>query len=417
MPLVSSVAGFQSHGRGRNGIRTSAITTLSAAATNGGATITFSAPPSNGFPVRRYEYRYSTTSDFSSDVNGPFMVPSGTSPFTISGLTNGTTYFVRLTAVNDGGYSPESTNITVTPIATQPPGPPTIEAITRGNGFLTVPFTAPTNSGTSPITGYTYRYSTSSTLATVINTVTLGSTIRTFTITGLTNGTLYYIGLVAVNSAGSSSEVIRSETPATVPGIPESASASVTTLNGWGIITVSFTAPTSTGGSPILGYKYAYNINNGAFNSYTTRVGTTPLSITINGLGIGVSYSVRILAYNAIGDGSSRTTNSVIPTGPPSTPYIISASDSSGSGVYRNITITFATTESGGSATIEFIVRKINYYGITTSIYGGANSVITYNTSDSMSMTYGITANTPYGTSGEKMVYYTYNNRGGTFSY
>ncbi len=86
-----------------------------------------------------------------------------TTSHTITELTNGMNYAVQVRAVNAQGTGGWSASATATPIAppTAPPAAPgTIAAPTfeAGNGLLIATWTAPTDNGGSPITGYELRY-------------------------------------------------------------------------------------------------------------------------------------------------------------------------------------------------------------------------------------------------------------------
>ena len=71
--------------------------------------VAFSAPTANGATISDYQY---------SINNGSNWTSAGlTSPFTISGLTNGTSYTVLLRAVNGTNASSQSTGVSSTPLA------------------------------------------------------------------------------------------------------------------------------------------------------------------------------------------------------------------------------------------------------------------------------------------------------------
>jgi len=61
--------------------------------------------------------------------------------------------------------------------------------VTAGNGQVAVAFTAPTDTGDLPITDYDYSTDGGTTW------VSAGTTSSPITITGLTNGTTYTVGL------------------------------------------------------------------------------------------------------------------------------------------------------------------------------------------------------------------------------
>lgn len=153
-------------------------------------TVNFTAPADlGGSAISDYEY---------STNNGSTWTSSGstTSPIIITGLTNNTTYQVKLRAINTTGTGTASTAANGTPVATVP-GAPTITTITAGNAQLSVSFTDPTDPGTSAISDYEYSTDNGSTWNLV------GSTTSPITITGLTNGTSYQVKLRAKNTSGS----------------------------------------------------------------------------------------------------------------------------------------------------------------------------------------------------------------------
>lgn len=174
------------------------------------------APPGNdgGSSITNYEY----------SINGStWVTPSPavtSSPIVISGLTNGTSYPVRVRAVNSSGSGAASNSVSASPANS--PGAPTILSVTADDASLIVSFTAPGSNGGSPITNYQYSINGSTWV-----TPSPASTASPLVIAGLTNGTTYPVRIRAVNSAGSgaASNSI-SETPVGAPGAPSSGSAS-----------------------------------------------------------------------------------------------------------------------------------------------------------------------------------------------
>jgi len=285
----------------------SAPTSLAATAGDGQTSISFTAGSSGGSAITNYKYSLDGT-------NYTALSPTdSSSPVTISGLTNGTSYTIYLKAVNSYGDSSASSSVSVTPATT--PSAPTSLTASAGNGSATISFTAGSNGG-SAITNY--KYSLDGTNYTALSPTDSSSPV---TISGLTNGTSYTIYLKAVNARGDSSASSSvSVTPSTTPSAP----TSLTATAGDGQATISFTAG-SNGGSAITNYKYSLDGTN-----YTALSPTDSSSpVTISGLTNGTSYTIYLKAVNANGDSSASSSVSVTPVAP-----AVPTGDSSGPNNY-----------------------------------------------------------------------------------
>ena len=88
-----------------------APTVSAVTAANGSLTVSFTAGADGGSPITNYKYSIDGT-------NYIALNPAATtSPFTISGLTNGTTYSVTIKASNTNGDSTASNAVAGTPVA------------------------------------------------------------------------------------------------------------------------------------------------------------------------------------------------------------------------------------------------------------------------------------------------------------
>jgi uncharacterized repeat protein (TIGR03803 family) len=297
-------------------------TGVAATAGNGAATVTFTAPASNGgSPITGYTV---TSSPGGIVKTGPV------SPITVTGLTNGTSYTFTVTATNMVGSGPASiASNSVIPLG--PPGAPTGVVAMAGNGEVTVGFTAPASNGGSPITGYTVTSSP-------------GGIVKTgpaspITVTGLTNGISYTFTVTATNAIGPgpASNASNSVTPATVPGAPTMGTATA----GDGQATVSFTPPASNGGSAITGYTVTSSPGG------IEKTGTVS-PITVTGLINGTTYTFTVTAANAIGSGpASNASNSVTPATVPGAPTMGTAIAGDG-----QATVSFTPPASNGGSPI-----------------------------------------------------------------
>jgi hypothetical protein len=162
-----------------------------------------------------------------------------------SGLTNGQSYTPQFKATNSGGDSTAvvaSSSMTVYTL----PGAPTLGTITPGIGQLTFTY-SPGQANGSPITNYYYSINNGNTY------LSTGNTSGSHTITGLTNGTTYYLRVKSRNAAGLSNDYAVDASGTMVSSVPGAPTINSCTA-GIGQITVAFTAPGSNGGSAITGY-------------------------------------------------------------------------------------------------------------------------------------------------------------------
>jgi fibronectin type 3 domain-containing protein len=162
-------------------------------ATAGNAQISLSWTAATG--ATSYTIKRSTTSG-GSYVNVATGITA--TNYTNTGLTNGTTYYYVVSAVNSAGASGNSNQASATPqtIVTIPVAPANLVAV-AGNSQVSLSWTASTGA-----TSYTVKRSTTSGGA--YSNVATGITATSYTNTGLTNGTVYYYVVTALNSAGES---------------------------------------------------------------------------------------------------------------------------------------------------------------------------------------------------------------------
>ena len=293
----------------------------SVVATRGDASIAVSwaAPASNGGSAIT---GYTATA---SPGTASCTPATGERSCTITGLTNGTTYSVSVTAANAAGTGAAAQVANVTPATV--PGKPTGVTASGGDSRATVAWTAPTADGGAAVTGYTVTSSPDSRTCT--------TSFLTCDVTGLTNGTSYTFTVTATNAigAGAASDASSAITPSattTVPGAP----ASITAAQGAspGSLSVTWTAPAVTGGSSVTAYAVGYATSlSGPWTTVSTSLPASGLSTTLSSLAQGTGYFVRVAASNVVGLGAWRTTtNSVLPR--PGTSDPTASPDPGGSG-------------------------------------------------------------------------------------
>jgi len=278
-----------------------APTSVVAVSGNASLAVTWTAPASTGgSAITDYLVKYSSNSG-STWTNFSHAASTATS-CTVTGLTNGTAYVIKVIAKNAVGISlPSANSAPATPAATVP-GSPTSVVATSGNASLAVTWTAPASTGGSAITDYLVKYSSNSG-STWTNFSHTASTATSCTVTGLTNGTAYVIKVIAKNAVGISLPSANSApaTPAaTAPGRP----TSVVATSGNTSLAVTWAAPATNGGSNITDYLVKYSSNVGVAGSWTRYRPSSPittLSCTVTGLTTSTAYVIKVIARNAIG--------------------------------------------------------------------------------------------------------------------
>jgi len=162
---------------------------------NAALTAVFTAGSDGGSPITDYQYSSDNASTWKSAgvISGPitFTTVSGSS----SALVNGTSYYVRIRAVNAVGNGAQSGYIVAIPGT---PTAPTVTGITAtSDGTLNVAFTAGSDNGFA-ITNYQYSSNNGSNYTNV----NPASTASPIIIPKLTGGTSYNVKIRAVNSKG-----------------------------------------------------------------------------------------------------------------------------------------------------------------------------------------------------------------------
>lgn len=293
---------------------------LTATAGDGTVTLAWSAPGSDGgSPIDEYRIYRGTSPGTGSQIA---TVAGDALTYTDTGLSNGVQYYYRVTAVNGIGEGPFSNEVSATPLAPPtPPGAPQNLRATAGDATVTLEWSAPTNSGGSPISRYNVYQGTTSGGETFRSWV--AGDVLTFTDTGLANGKEYFYKVTAVNDAGegpvSNEASATPQSTDTVPGAPQDLSATP----GDGTVTLIWNAPASDGGSPITNYKILRGTAPGDESEVATVADVR--TFTDTGRDNGVRYYYQVTAKSAIGDGPPSNEVSATPATTPDPPEDVRA--------------------------------------------------------------------------------------------
>ena len=253
--------------------------------------VSWNAPADNGAPITQYAV--------TSSPGGIITSTTGATNVRVSGLTNGVPYTFRVVATNLVGPGPASVPSTpIVPAAI--PGAPTNVIAVPQNRQASISWQSAPNNG-SPIRQYEVTSNPGGVVLTSLGT--------SLVFTGLTNGTTYSFTVLATNAMGPGPMSLPSNTvtPATVPSAP----SGVTAIGGTGPTSLSWSAPTSDGSSPITGYVVTL------LPAGTTFLFGPVTQATITGLLYGSSYSFTVAAINALGRGAPSAPSNVISVGTP----------------------------------------------------------------------------------------------------
>jgi len=259
-------------------------------ATAGAQQVALSWTASSG--ATSYNLKRSTTS------GGPYAqvgAPTATT-LTDTGLTNGTTYFYVVSAVNASGESANSSQVSATPKSPVPAVPTGLSA-TAGIQRVALSWNA-----SSGATSYNVRRGTNSGGP---YTFISAPTANSFADTGLTAGTTYFYVVSAVNLSGesaSSTQVSATPKPP-LPAIPTGLSATP----GKEQVALSWSA---SSGATSYSVKRATTAS-GPFNIVSTPILTT---FTDTGLSDGTTYFYVVSALNSTGESSDSSEVSATPS-------------------------------------------------------------------------------------------------------
>ncbi|MHB8606241.1 MAG: protease pro-enzyme activation domain-containing protein, partial [Thermoplasmatota archaeon] len=174
-----------------------APTGFTATAASGQVSLSWTAPANGGSAITNYKIYRATTSG--SETSYSQTGGSNTS-YVDKKVTNGVTYYYKVSAVNAVGEGAKSAEASATPNAATAPGAPTGLAATAGNAQVSLSWTAPSSNGGSAITNYKiYRGTTSGSETSYSAT---GGSNTSYVDKKATNGQIYYYKVSAVNSVG-----------------------------------------------------------------------------------------------------------------------------------------------------------------------------------------------------------------------
>ncbi|MEL6890916.1 MAG: fibronectin type III domain-containing protein [Actinomycetota bacterium] len=331
------------------------------------ATITWQ-PPVDWYDVT--SYRLVAVAGDGTTVAVPDAAATATSA-TATGLRNGTTYRIRITAVSAQGLGPVGESAPVTPI-----GDGSVRRLRAapGDGSATITWEPPI--GWRPVTGYRLTVSPG-------GSIDVASSARRHDLTGLANGATHQVTVRALSASGTGApSTVGPFTPAA--NLPSAPTITSTTA-GDGSITMGWSEPTSGQWSD---YVVTATPTGGGTPASSTIAGTRT-SYEFRGLTNGRAYDLSVTAVHPGGTpGGADTATGVVPVGLPTRPVVGTAvSDASGTAV----TLTWSAPGNDGGS-------PLTGYVLDGSVVGGSAVVsgLTLSASSTTHTVTGLTTGTTY---------------------
>ena len=285
--------------------------------------LSWNPPSNNGGPsVTNYKIEFRIGSGSYST-----LANTAATSYSHTGLTTGTTYTYRVSAINSVGTSATSNEASAVPAKTLTPTGLTATAVSPTQ--INLSWIAPSETYGQSITGYKIeRVIAAGTYVTVVENT---GKATTYSVTGLTTGTKYTfvvsghfsMGGTARSNEASATPTATSTPPPTPPPattVPNSPSGLAATAVSSTQINLSWTAPSNNGGSTITGYKIEEKNGTGTYSVLVANTGNTNTSYSRSGLTTGVTYTYKVSAINSIGTSNPSGEDSATPAAPTPTP-------------------------------------------------------------------------------------------------
>ncbi len=327
--------------------------------------------PITGYQIQQSTDRGSNWTDVIADTGNDAVTYAHTSQ------TLSTTRQYRVGAINAAGTGVWSNVVRAGP-AIRPAAPTGLIATAPDRTSHDLSWTAPTDDGGAPITGYQVEASPTGNPGSF--SVVLPASFR-IVVPGFSRpvspGTTAYYRVRANNSAGlgAPSNVASATTePISAPAAPTSLTA---TADGSTTINLSWTAPTSTGGAAITGYQIESSPTGDTWMNLVDNTRLTTTTYAHTGLSGGTTVHYRVSAINSAGPGiASQTASATTAVTAPDAPTSLTVTADGQTTINLSWT---APTNTGGAAITGYQIESsptgdswtnlVDNTGLTTTTY------------------------------------------------
>jgi len=241
----------------------------------------------------------------STTTGGPYTLLSSptAASFTDTTVTNGTTYFYVVSAVNSAGEGANSSEVSARPTApAQVPATPTGLMATAANAQVSLTWAA-------SATATSYNVKRSTTTGGPYTKIS-SPTATNFTDINLTNGATYFYVVSAVNATGESANSAQTSAAPVALTQPPAAPTGLIATGGNSQVSLSWTAS-----SGAISYHLKRSTTTGG--PYTQVSAPTTTSFTDTGLTNGTTYFYVVSALNAVGESANSAQASATPANTP----------------------------------------------------------------------------------------------------
>lgn len=303
---------------------------LSAIYGNQSAQVSWNIPASNGGTISGFRVEYSTDGD---NWTLSQLVSASATSHTITSLTNGTSYFVRVTGVTAAGNGAYAISGDAVIPATTPSNTsvPTVSGQSSYGSVLSATSGSWNANGRAlGAANYQWQYSTDS--GSNWNDL-VGETSDQLTING-NIGALLRVKVTRSNAVGATSGYSAATTAVTAS--PATGPQNVTVVPGDQGLSVTWAAPSNTGGVSLTDYQIQYSTDAVTWTT-VSRSASLTTNQQVSSLTNGTSYYVRVRALNGLNGAWAFSGTTQAPRG---LPIVVTAPTISGTSSYQQLLTT-----------------------------------------------------------------------------